>query len=123
MTPEEMLNKLFEYQCQLDALELERQAARESILTPELKQKLNEIDLEFSGKSAGAQENITEITEQIKSFVIEQGKTIKSQKLMAVYAKGRVSWDTKGVEGFALAHPELLAYRKEGEPSVSIRKV
>lgn len=123
MDTKSKLEKLFECQCQVDALELERQAARDAILTPELKQKVNEIDIEFSGKAQGAQANIAELTEQIKADVLASAKSVKTEHLQAVFAKGRVSWDTRGVEGFALAHPELMAYRKEGEPSVGIRKV
>ncbi|MCG3145996.1 MAG: hypothetical protein HONDAALG_03775 [Gammaproteobacteria bacterium] len=52
-----------------------------------------------------------------------RGATVKGAALSAVYAKGRVSWDNKALEGYAVAHPELLAFRSEGAPSVSIRGV
>ncbi|CAK0771531.1 hypothetical protein CCP3SC15_4350001 [Gammaproteobacteria bacterium] len=41
---------------------------------------------------------------------------------MAVYTKGRVSWDSKKLDGMMILVPELASARKEGEPSVSIRK-
>jgi hypothetical protein len=37
--------------------------------------------------------------------------------------KGRVSWDGKSLDGYMAAHPEISAFRKEGEPSVSLRNV
>ncbi len=42
---------------------------------------------------------------------------------MAIYSKGRMSWDGKRLDGYATAHPEILAFRSEGQPSVSIREV
>ena len=51
------------------------------------------------------------------------GATVKANGLMAVYNKGRVSWDSKLLDGYAVAHPEILAARKEGDPSVTIRTV
>ena len=123
MDTREKLEKLFDYQCKLDVLEIDRQAARDAILTDELKAKLKDIDDEFADKSAGAQANIAELTDAIKVDVLTGAKSVKTEHLQAVFVKGRVSWDTKGVEGYALAHPELMTYRKEGEPSVSIRRV
>jgi hypothetical protein len=40
---------------------------------------------------------------------------------MAMYTKPRVTWDSKGIEGFSVAHPEINVFRKVGEPSVSIK--
>ena len=60
---------------------------------------------------------------EIKELVKATGATVKSTFLMAVYAKGRISWDAKGLDGYAVAHPEILYMRKEGDPSVSIRRI
>ena len=70
-----------------------------------------------------AQANAAELENKVKSLVVEGGKTEKGERLQAVYTKGRVSWDTKAIDGYAISHPELFAFRKEGEPSVSIRAV
>jgi hypothetical protein len=37
--------------------------------------------------------------------------------------KGRVSWDTKALDGYAVAHPEIEKLRIEGAPTVRIAKV
>lgn len=123
MTVQEMLDKLFDYQCQLDALELKRQEERNKILTPELQAQLGAIDAEFAGKSDGATQNIAELTEQVKKAVLAEGKSVKGENLHAVFNKGRVSWDTQKLDGLSVAYPVLRELRKEGEPSVSIRKV
>jgi len=48
---------------------------------------------------------------------------VKGRELEAVYVKGRISWDNKALDGYAAAHPEIGAFRKQGDPSVSIRGV
>jgi hypothetical protein len=54
--------------------------------------------------------------------VLKNGATVRGSYLMAVWSKGRVSWDDKGLSNYAQAHPDLLQYRKQGDPSISIRK-
>lgn len=36
--------------------------------------------------------------------------------------RGRVAWDTKALDVFMLALPELAKFKSEGKPSVSIRR-
>lgn len=59
----------------------------------------------------------------VKDGTLEAGETIRGDHLMAVYTKGRSSWDGKGLDGFAVAFPDILKFKKVGEPSVSIRKL
>lgn len=121
----ELLEKLAEFQAQRDAETLqknsEKQALIDAVLTPEIKQKLSDIEAEFAGRGDAVASNIAELEAQIRTAVIESGTSVKGSILHAVYAKGRVSWDTKALDGYVKAHPELAEFRKEGEPSVSIR--
>lgn len=59
----------------------------------------------------------------IKESVLSIGEPVKGEFLQAIFIKGRVSWDTKGLDGYAVAHPEILIFKKTGEPSVSLKKV
>ena len=116
-----MLDKLADYQAQAAAVNMEKQALIDSIYTAEIKARINEIEAEFAGKTEGVSENIAALEAEIKKAVTQNGASVKGTFLHAVFAKGRVSWDTKSLEGYAAAHPELLTFRKEGDPSVSIR--
>jgi len=69
------------------------------------------------------QDKAAAIEEQVRMATLAEGKTIKRKFGQAVWAKGRVSWDAKGLEGVAAVIPEIRQFRKEGEPSVSIRAV
>ncbi len=117
------LDLIAEYQSQKDLLNLQKQEIIDTILTPEIKAKIAEIEAEFTGKGETADTNIAALTAEVKDMVIQTGASIKGNNLHAVYAKGRVSWDAKGLDGYAVGHPEILYMRKEGEPSVSIRKI
>ena len=68
------------------------------------------------GKEASLEENI-------QAAVAEQQKTVKGDALQAVYTKGRVKWNARGLAGYAVAHPEIETFRSVGKPSVSIRKI
>jgi len=61
--------------------------------------------------------------EAIKRAVIAAGQTVKGSGMQAVYSHGRVTWNAPALDGYALGHPELFAFRKEGQPSVTIREV
>jgi phage host-nuclease inhibitor protein Gam len=118
----EKLNKIAEFQAQRTLLEVDKQKTVDSVLTPEIKKALADIDAEFAPKYAGLDENINALTGEVKTDVLAKGETVKGLSIMAVFTKGRVSWDTKALDGYAAGHPEIAQFRKEGDPSVSIRK-
>ena len=119
----DMLDQLVEYQAQRDVLRLDKETLIASVIPDEIRAKIAEIEAEFSGRTETVNGNIVEIEANIKAEVVGYGKTIKGQRLMAVWSKGRTSWDTKALEVYGAAHPEILTFCKVGEPSVSIRKV
>ena len=120
---EPKLDQLSELYAQRDLSTLEKQRMIDAILTPEIKAKIAEIEAEFSGKSEVVSEKIAALESEIKEAVKLNGASIKGQFLQAVFTKGRVSWDSKSLDGYLKAHPELEEFRKEGEPSVSLRKL
>jgi hypothetical protein len=141
----ESLNKLSDYQAQrqvvalvkqeqVDRVNLAKQASIDEFLTPEIKTEiaaieidaaaqLADIDAEFSDKLTALEPNIAALTDEIKAAVIENGASVKGDYLQAVYTSPRVTWDGKGIAGYAVAHPEINAFKKVGEASVSFRDV
>jgi len=59
----------------------------------------------------------------IKADTLALGETVRGAAFQAVWNKGRQSWDAKGLTTYAEANPEILQFRKEGEPSVTLRRV
>lgn len=125
VTPEQIETMLVEYaetSAALDVLSIDRQAAVDSVMTPEIKAKLAEIDLEFAPQMDAAGAKARELQAAIKAGVLALGATVKGGGYTAVWTKGRVAWDDAALRGYAATHPELTQFRTVGEPSVSLRK-
>lgn len=117
------LDQLAELNAQKDLLRLKKQELIDSVLTPEIRSQIAEIDVEFDPQFEAVESKASDLQKRVKEEVIAHGETIKGMALQAVYSKGRISWDTKGLNGYMVDHPELNQFKKQGNPSVSIRKV
>jgi hypothetical protein len=119
----DLLDQLANYQAQRDYLSLQKQELIDQILPPEIKARLEEIEAEFTGKVEAVDENIASLEAAIKEEVLRNGASVRGTFLRAVWSRGRVSWDAKAMDEYAGAHPELLAFRKQGEPFVRITRI
>jgi hypothetical protein len=63
--------------------------------------------------------SVREIEEDTEGF----GFSIRGRRLVAVHGNGRVTGDGKSHAGCAVARPEVKAFKKDGKPIASIRKV
>ena len=116
-----MLNQFANLKAALDVHRLEKEDLIAQILTPEIKAQIADIEAEFSEKTAAANKNLAELEAAIKAAVTAHGETVSAEHYQAVYSKGRTSWDTKALDGFCVAHPEVAQFKTTGAPSVSIR--
>lgn len=120
----------------LDYLAAAREAVRElererndallalhSSIPVEIQNAIEDVKADYLERISNAQEIAEKMETTVKELVLNAGATVKGERIQAVYAKGRVSWDAKGLEGYAAAVPEILRFRTEGAPSVSIREV
>ena len=119
----EKLNELAELYAQRDISTMEKQRLIDAIMTDEIKAKIAEVEVEYSGKSEAVTEKIAALESEVKELVKENGASVKGQFIHAVFTKGRVTWDSKQLDGLMIAVPQLAQARKEGEPSVSLRKI
>jgi hypothetical protein len=116
----ELLDQLANYQAQKDYFHLQKQELIDQVLPPEIKARLEEIEAEFSDKLEAVDQNIASLEAAIKEEVLRSGASVKGTFLRAVWNKGRVTWDARRMDEYASAHPEVLAFRKQGEPFVRI---
>lgn len=117
------LDSLAELQAKQVLLDREKQAKKDAILTPALCAALSAIDAEFSEKYSGIDAEAAALESAIKDGVLAEGVSIKGAHLHAIWSAGRVTWETKALDGFIVSYPELEKFRKVGQPSVAIRKV
>jgi hypothetical protein len=119
----EALNLLAEYYAQRDLLQAQKQEQLDKIYTPEIRQAVADIEVEFAQKGEAVTANIATLEAEIKAAVLAEGATAKGDHLMAVFNKGRTSWDGKKLEGMMALIPQLAEARKVGEPTISFRKL
>lgn len=117
------LNELGKLKEQREALKQEEQARIEQVLTPEIMARVEEIEDEFATRAEAIGEEIAALEARVKARVIQYGETVRGTSWQAVWSRGQVRWDTKSIDKYAESHPEILDFRKEGPPTVSIRKI
>lgn len=123
MNTQELLEKLTELYAQADALRLEKEQLIDDLTPTEIKKAIENVRVEYSDKEQAVSKNIADLEGEVKQAVIDAGETAKGGALQAVYNKGRVSWDSKKLEGLMIAFPRIEEARKQGDPYVAIKKV
>lgn len=122
MRTEDKLNQLYGYQVAREARLVKKQELIDSVIPQEVKDRLAEIEVEFA-ETDEAKAKVATLEKEIRDEVIAAGRTIQGRYLMVTYADGRVTWDTKALEGYVVDHPELKQFRKVGDPITTLRKV
>ena len=106
----------------INALEaLAEMRAQRVVMAQEYDVEIAKLEAMRDGVTEEISDHISTLESEIKRLVVDHGQSVRGASLQAVYSKPRVTWDSKALDGFALNHPELFAFRKEGSPSVSIR--
>ena len=100
-----------------------KQEMMNSVITEEVKQQLKDIDEEFAADLEHFDKYIADIKDKIKEELLAHGESVKGEHMRATFVKGRVTWDSKGLEGYSAANPTILRFRKEGNPSVRFGNV
>jgi hypothetical protein len=116
-----MLDELFGLRTGLASLQQERDAAILRQLPPELQETVASIMQEFADMQEQREQEDTALAGQIRTAVKTLGEPVLGTHLQASYDPGRRSWDSDGLERLAEREPEVLTYRRQGEPVVSIR--
>ena len=90
-------------------------------LAPDDAVRVQAIVQEFRDREAQLKQEIAETEAAVKAAVLETGASAVGTHLQANIMGPRITWDNKGMAAYSALHPDVLAYRKVGEPSVQIR--
>jgi DNA-directed RNA polymerase sigma subunit (sigma70/sigma32) len=118
----EKLERLSNLRGAADVTRLDYEAKRATILK-QVQAELDALEAEYKPLLESVDENIASLETEIKTDVLLHGESVQGGTFRAVYTKGRTSWDNNGIEKYAELHPDVLLYRKQGPPSVSLRIV
>ena len=116
------LQVLSELYAQRDLLNADIATRRAEILRA-VQAELDALDEETAPMIEAISNKIATAEVQAKEVVIQKGESVKGYGLHLVYTTGRVTWETKILDGMAALFPEINKARKVGAASVSIRRL
>jgi uncharacterized protein YifE (UPF0438 family) len=94
---------------------------RRAAVMEQIRAQLEALDAEFGEMLREADEEVGRLEGEVKVAVCAVGESVKLEGIHAVYMRGRVTWDSRGLSSYAETHSEVLEFRRVGKPSVSIR--
>jgi hypothetical protein len=103
-----------------DVARLNYESKRIEILK-QIQGELDALDAEYRPVLEAAEENISTLESEIKTDVLLYGESISGGMYHASYTRGRISWDNEGMAKYAATHPDVLQFRKQGQPIVALR--
>ena len=115
-----MLNDLARCRTMLEDLAQQYETQRLAILAS-VQPTLDAAWQAYCDQQAPLLQAARELEEVIKRAALQQGASTKGKTLQAVYTRGKVTWNGKALQSYAVTHPEITKFSKVGEPSVSIR--
>ena len=115
------LQVLSELYAQRDLLNADIATRRAEILRA-VQAELDALDEETAPMIEAVSGKIEAAERLAKDAVIQGGESVKGFGLHLVYTAGRVTWETKILDGMAALFPEINKARKVGAASVSIRR-
>lgn len=116
----EKLERLSNLRNAAEFTRLDYETKRTQILK-QVQKELDALDLEYKPVMERAEENIDTLENEIKTDVLLYGESVTGGMYRATYIKGRLSWDNDGIATYAESHPDVLQFRKQGQPIVSLR--
>jgi len=118
----EKLERLSNLRGAAEVARLNYESKRAEIMK-QIQAELDALDSEYKPVLEAAEENIAALENEIKTDVLLYGESISGGMYRASYTQGRVSWDNDGMTRYATSHPDVLQFRKQGQPIVSLRVV
>ena len=123
MNAQQIIDGLEDLYAQREYLTAQKSKLLDEAIPAEVKMIIADIEAEFEGKQSAVNSQIADVETMAKELVIQAGETVKGNLIQAVYSKPRVTWDSKILEGLAIAMPEIDRAKKVGSPSVSFRRL
>ena len=119
---EQKLDRLFTLRNDAVELQIEKEKSQSSIIPREIREQLNFLEEEYFTKYQANLAEREQLEAEIRLAVARGMEKAQGRSgLSALPMPGRVTWDTRGLEGYAKAHGEVLEFRKVGDPFVIIK--
>lgn len=117
------LDQLADLETKRDVLKLQMKEELVREIPAEILERWAAIEAKYEAQDNDVSEQISALEAEVRAAVLAGGESVKGKYLMVVWNKGRVSWDGNKLDGMMSLIPQLKDARKEGKPTVSIRRV
>jgi hypothetical protein len=94
---------------------------RRTAIMEQVRPLLEELDAEFSERLRTTGEEASRLEAEAREAVLAFGASFRHAGVRAVYARPRITWDSRGLIQYMETHPEVAEFRRVGKPSVSLR--
>ena len=94
---------------------------RRLAILEQVRAQLDALDAEFADRLASAEDESARLETETRAAVLAHGASLRYGGVYAMYARGRVTWDSKGLAQYTESHPEVGQFRRVGSPTVSLR--
>ena len=115
----EILSDLYD---KLETLTEELDQAKHEAIPASVRRRVATLERKYNAIMTPLRKKIDDLATSIRAETVSYGESVKNAGYHAVYAGGRITWNTVGLEGYAVAHPEVLEFRKSSGPYVTIRR-
>lgn len=135
ITEEDLKKALDQYgniQRKRDLLSIQKADVMKQAIPPEIQAEIEAIDEEFKNKEDALDEEDKKARKILDTILEEYSKSlafknddkvaVKSELNTVTFYPPEVEYDSKAIDGYALNHPELLGYRKEGKSKFRLTK-
>lgn len=120
-----LMNQYIDTKSQISLLGADKQKLIDEAMPKEVRERVEEIEEEFAGKTEKAQKDLEKLEETIKAGIVSLKKTLVVKGMKAFYYEGRVTWDAKGLEGVIKNNPDvakvITKFKKQGKDYASFR--
>jgi uncharacterized protein YifE (UPF0438 family) len=117
---DERLARLADARTAAAALHAEYDSERDSILS-QVREQLAALDKAYSDLLRQADEEVSNLEGEVREAILLLGESAQRVEVQAIFCKGRVSWDSKGLDRYVEQHPDVAEFRRIGAPSVRIK--
>lgn len=123
LTPNQLDQLIFQLEAiRAEALAAQREYAfRRLDVMSAVQPQLDAIDTDMTPRLKHLAERLAAAELAVKQAVLTFGRSYWRGRVKVNYSRGRVTFDSKGLQEYAVTHPEVEKFKKVGNPIVSIR--
>jgi uncharacterized protein YifE (UPF0438 family) len=101
-------------------LETQYREARQAVLAT-VRTQLDAVDAAFAEQIQSATDASAAAEKAVREFVLKIHRSLTLAGIRASFRSGTVTWDREKLTAYAKLHPEVMAFRKTGHPSVALQ--